>query len=713
MKCILVVMLPIVLLIEGIVMAETQPEQDLKIIAERLRVEFGDQAPGEDRIRSRLKSQNADGSWSSVDYDDVSRTHWSPQRHTRNLSDMACAYGATDHALAGDAALRDGILNGLTYWVNRDPQSDNWWFNCISTSRDLGRVLLILGDEIADDVRDKAAVMIRRSGYTRTGSNLTWEANNLMVLACSLGDAEGMQEAIDYLTKEIKITTEEGIQCDYSFHQHGPQLYMSNYGSAFSGNNSRYCVLFSGTSFALSDEKVAAISGLVREGQQWFVWGRQLDYHALGRQLDNPGATWRGREYLGISNRMISVDPENAEEYRQFSERLKGNVAPGQTGPRGNRHYWRSDIMVHRPGNFYVSVRMHSTRTYATEVRTNRENLKGYHLSDAAYFLMQRGDEFHEIQPTWDWRKLPGVTYRDTDDPYPYGRSAPRGGNTAFVGGVSDGKVGVAAMDYAKDDVLAHKAWFFFDQGFVCLGAGITAEKDEPVTTSLNQTLLNGEVLVLKAEQTELDRGQLAGKDVKAVYHDGVGYYLLGEQQTVVRADAQTGTWTSIEEYSSRKDPITQDVFNLWVNHGVRPKDGTYAYAVTPGVDGQQFGALADDLPFQILSNSVSIQAVSFPGLDVVQGAFFEAGTVVMSNGQDVTVDSPCLLMVSTVGENVTLSVSDPAQTLDQIRVKISGAFKGSNCVVNDGVSEVTVELPQDEWSGKTVQIELVNLEEK
>jgi chondroitin AC lyase len=711
MKFMIIVILPIVLLIEGLVMAQTQQKQDLETIANRLRSEFSGQAPREDHIQSRLESQNTDGSWPNVDYGDVSRTHWSPYRHTRNLSDMACAYGAKDHALGGSAALREGILNGLTFWVHRDPQSDNWWFNAISTSRDLGRVLLIMGDAITDDVRDKTAVMIRRSGFTRTGSNLTWEANNLMVLACALGDEAGMQEAIDYLTREIKITTEEGIQSDYSFHQHGPQLYMSNYGSAFSGNNSRYCVLFAGTSFALSDKKIAAISGLVREGQQWFLWGRQFDYHALGRQLDNPGATWRGREFIGISDRMVDVDPENADEYRQFSERLKGNVPPGETGPKGNRHYWRSDTMVHRPREFYVSVRMHSTRTYATETRTNRENLKGYHLSDGAYFLMQRGDEFHVIQPTWDWRKLPGVTFRDTDDPYPYGRLAPRGGNTDFVGGASDGQVGVAAMDYAKDDVLAHKSWFFFDQGFVCLGAGIAAEKDESVTTALNQTLLNGEVLVLKGQRKEMNRGRLAGKNITAVYHDGVGYYLLGEQQTVVRADAQTGTWTSIEEDSSREDPVTQDVFNLWIDHGVRPQDGNYGYAVIPGVDGQEFEALSDDLPFQGISNTSSSQAVFIPGLDVVQSAFFEAGTVVMPNGQNLTVDLLCLMIIRISGKKITLSVSDPTQEMDQIQMHLSGSFEGSGCVVKEGVSELTVDLPQDEWSGKTVTIELVNLE--
>ena len=71
--------------------------------------------------------------------------------------------------------------------------------------------------------------------------------------------------------------------------------------------------------------------------------------------------------------------------------------------------------MIHRTANFYASVRMHSTRVRAVEISVNRENLKGYHLSDGVYFLMQRGDEFHGIQPIWNYRKLPGLTYLNTD----------------------------------------------------------------------------------------------------------------------------------------------------------------------------------------------------------------------------------------------------------------------------------------------------------
>ena len=698
------ILLAIWVMTEGLAMAgEQDVKKDMQIIAERLQAEWTRRTISQAQAENLLGTQQADGSWPGIDYGDRARTRWSPAGHTNRLSNLAEVYRTSK-----DAAVRDAVLKGLGFWVKKDPQSDNWWFNCINTPMSLGRVLLLMGDAVPQDLIDATAHIVRRSTFTRTGANLTWEAGNLMVLACALGDAALMRESIGYLTREIVITPKEGIQVDWSFHQHGPQLYMSNYGEVFSSDNSRYAVLFAGASFALGDEKIAALSGLIREGQQWFVWGGQLDYHALGRQIDSPGAYGRGRNFAGISERMMAVDAEHAEEYRNFAQRIAGIQKPGESGPKGNRHFWRSDVMVHRPGHFHVSVRMHATRTYATEVRVNRENLKGYHLSDGVYFTMQRGDEFRDIQPVWDWRKLPGMTYRDTPAPFPYGREVKPNGNTDFVGGVSDGQVGAAAMHLVKDDVQARKAWFFFERGFVCLGAGIQAEKEESVTTSVNQCLLRGEVLVLRNGKTSgLTERRLSSQEFQGIWHDGVGYLFAGPQKVVISAGPQTGAWTGIEERSNRKDPVTLQVFNTYINHGARPADGTYAYAVMPGVDQEALAGLGDDPGFDVLANEPEIQAVGFPGAGVVQVVFWTPGQVSIPNGPDVQVDAPCLVMVRKTGDGLALSVSEPTQTLSRIQVTLGGRFAGTGAAIQGDKTVVAVDLPREEWAGQTVQVGL------
>ena len=723
--------------------------QDIDIIAQRLRDELIAAAQTEE-VTATLANLAPDGTWPDIDYADVARSHWSPGRHVMRVAHLAAAYRQLLFSADEGDALESAILAALTFWVDRDPQSDNWWFNCIHTPMYVGRILLLMGDTVPQPVWDRAVAIVRRSGFELTGANLTWEAGNLLVLACATRDADLLGQAAAALTREICVTTEEGIQPDFSFHQHGPQLYMSNYGELFSTDNSRYAVLFAGTRFALSDDQIRALSGLIREGQQWFIWGGQFDYHALGRQIDNPRVTWRGRGFAAICRRMATVDPVHAEEYADFAARVTGSQAAGAqaagaSGPRGNRHFWRSDVMVHRPGRFYASVRMHSMRTFATEVWVNRENLQGYHLADGVCFLMQRGDEYHDIQPVWDWRKLPGATCRETAEPLPYGRDLSLAGSTAFVGGVSDGQVGVGVMDYDKDGVQARKAWFFLPDGWVALGAGIRCSTGDPVTTSINQCLLKSEVLLLReGEVAPLTDPRFYSDNLRGVFHDGVGYYLLAPQHTVVQAAPQSGTWTSIEERSPDTAAVTQDVFSLWIEHGHRPaEDATsedasagdataecapagdatsecapsedaasedaYAYRVVPGLDGEDFAAYPDTSPVSVPANDARLQAVISSRGTLVQAVFHAAGCLILDDGVSVETSVPCALMLRRTKDGITLSVTEPTQRLETLQVCLSGHYQGCGSVVDPvvGSTTVTVHLPTAAEAGSTAQVML------
>lgn len=692
--------------------SESHIDQDIDVIARRLHEELTAETIPADDIETILALLAPDGSLPDVDYNDRARSYWSPGIHPVRIARMAAAYRQSLFAPDEGDRLKTAILSTLTFWVNLDPQSDNWWHNCIHTPKYIGQSLLLMGDTVPPAVWDKAVDIVRRggSGFTRTGANLTWEAGNLLVLACAIHDGDLLRQAIDALTREIRITTEEGIQPDFSFHQHGPQLYMSNYGELFSTDNSRYAVLFAGTAFALGDDKIHAISGLIREGQQWFIWGRQFDYHALGRQLDRHSATNRGGALAPICRRMAMVDPDHAAEYADFAARVTGEQAPGSSGPRGNRHYWRSDVMIHRSGCFYASVRMHSTRTFATEGYINQENLKGYHLSDGVCFLMQRGDEYHDMQPVWDWRKLPGATCRTTADPLPYGREMAKPGNTAFVGGVSDGQAGVATMDYDRDGVRARKAWFFLPDGWVALGAGVSGVTDDPVTTSINQCRLTSDVLLLHgARVATLDATQWRGDELLGVYHDGVGYYLLESQDIVVSAAPQSGTWTSIEESTPDTGIVTQDVFSLWIEHGARPSEGAYAYRVVPALPASDFATYNATSPITVLANDAKVQALVYPEEALVQAVFYAACCLTVDEGLAIEVDVPCALMLRQAQDAVTLLVADPAQSQSYIQVRLSGHYTGESCTYNpaEEITVVTVDLPTGDFAGQTVRVQL------
>ena len=69
------------------------------------------------------------------------------------------------------------------------------------------------------------------------------------------------------------------------------------------------------------------------------------------------------------------------------------------------------------------------------------------------------------------------------------------------------------------------------------------------------------------------------------------------------------------------------DVFTLGINHGVGPKDGSYAYISAGKTSAQRDEGLSKKNAIEILSNNPKIQAVRNTKLNVWMVTFFEAGT--------------------------------------------------------------------------------------
>jgi chondroitin AC lyase len=701
-------------LLDETVSDETMSEE-ISLIAQRLRDRFLNSVPQdlEARTRTLLEGQAADGSWPDVDYDDQSNTHWKPSRHLSHLETLARAYRIAEGVYTGDAGVKEACRLGLGYWVERNPISKNWWFNVISSPRQLSAVLLLMADEFPPELVAAAAVLVHKSGFTRTGANLVDEAGNLLVLACATGDEGLLRRAVDHISGEVRVTADEGIQVDDSFHQHGPQNMVISYGSVFARDQAGYAELFAGTSFAYSTEQIRVLSRFVLDGQQWFIRGRQIDYHAMGRGAFRGGKgshVWNARSFSTIARRLEAADADRADEYQAWARRVEGKEAAGWSGPLGNKHFWRSDAMVQREKKWYASVRFHSTRVYATETRTNRENLKGYHLADGVYFLLQRGDEYHQVQPVWNYRRLPGLTFLDTNAPIPYGSETPKAGNTVFVGGVSDGRFGAAVMDYDKGGVSAKKAYFFTPDGLVCLGAGISSAQAEPVLTSLNQCRLYTDITLLeKGKLVALQPEEVERDGIRAVHHDGVAYVLLDGQKVGVSARQQQGSWREVEAKAS-DEPVPQDIFTCWIDHGVGPNNAAYAYRIVPGVEAKDLPGLVNESSVRILANTPKLQAVYFEARQLTQAVFHAGGSLELPGGGVITADRACTLIWRRIGAEILLSVSDPAQHHRQLILHLQGRYIGRGAADLPVGTRVVVDLPQGEYAGQTVIIPLSSI---
>ena len=59
------------------------------------------------------------------------------------------------------------------------------------------------------------------------------------------------------------------------------------------------------------------------------------------------------------------------------------------------------------------------------------------------------------------------------------------------------------------------------------------------------------------------------------------------KEEVFLTAQTQSGRWYDINTSKSKKEE-KEDVFTLGINHGVAPKDGSYAYIVVPGKTSAQ-----------------------------------------------------------------------------------------------------------------------------
>lgn len=688
-------------------------------------------------IERLMTSLRPDGSWGDLGYANSTvkdLAHgtlggWgSTSSHLSRMANMARAYRTPGSRWHDDEQLRDKVLLALDYWLRNDFRNASWWQDQIATQERLADTLLLMDQRLSPEQRAASVKIMQRSQIGQwTGANLLWMAGNQIVRGCIAGQLEPVADAYRRIAGEIRIAggSDDGIKADNSFFQHGEQLYSGGYGMSFTDSCARLAYVARGTRFALPPEQVKVLTDFVLEGQRWMVWGSTFDYNAVGRELCRRNKDARALRQPCL--RLQSVCPERSGEFASFAQCLEDDSTGG---PVGNRHFWRGDIMVHRREAFYASVHMLSPRTVSSEC-IRGEGLCLQHLADGVTLLYRDGHEYVNIFPVWDWRRLPGITCLHSSGPLvppellvpPENPTREQGdqfairlnkavgsrGTRDFVGGVSDGVCGLAAMDFVRGPLLAEKAWFFFDREIVCLGAGIACAADDPVLTSVNQCLLRGPVALSDGRQsTTVERGRRDLGGMCWVHHDGIGYVFPEKTNVVLAAEQQRGDWHDLV-LSHRSEPAAADVFSLWIDHGKQVSAGQYDYVIVPGIESAGLEAYAKARAVRVLRNTPALQAVRHDELKLMMGAFYEPGTIGSGN-LEISVDRPCLLLVREKSGSLVLAVSNPENRPLTVQIEVNRHLEGDGCqwMGDRKLSRVVVELPAGEDAGKSVVRRLV-----
>lgn len=644
-------------------------------------------------IEDLLPNLQENGSWSTIDYTNKIRGGWPVKDHLQYVQTLAINYKNKTSTYYLDESLSKKIHKSLNFWLDNDFLSTNWHDQHIGVPELLLPTLFLMENELTKQQLAKAEVLLHRARIKMSGQNKVWLSTNVMLRSLLLRKSDSVAIASKAIQGELKIAKGVGVKPDWSYHEHGAQLQFGNYGLSYLEDMIKCYTFVGNTPFKFEENKIKFLRNLILNGQQWIIWKDRYDVSASGRQLFNNEQLKKAKRLKECIQKMKVLDKAYEIAYDQA---LDSKILSG------NKHFWKSDFQVHRTKDFYFSVKMSSKRVVGTE-SVNKENIQGYYLGDGVSLLTTNGTEYENVFPFWDWKKLPGTTIVQDKEPLPIIKFSGFKTNSVFVGGVSNGTNGIAAMDYDRDNLKTKKSWFMFDDKIICLGSGITSEKKEVVTTSINQAFLKGKVLIGKDNKIETNKGKRKDIEPNWILHDNIGYLFPEGGKINLSTQILEGSWNKVAK-RYRAVILTENIFKLWFNHGTQPKNKKYSYILVPNSSEEEMMDLNKTNPFKIV-NTTTQQSVATKDGRKVGIVFYKKGLSNFKGG--ISVDKPCVILIEGNLGYLNLAISDPTHNLTEITVKINGRYNVQNSKFYNGKTEFTVSLPKGEQLGKTIETTL------
>jgi chondroitin AC lyase len=687
---------------------------DLEIIRKRIIEDLLEPGINEKEIEKLVTTIKPDGSWPDINYIDTTRTGFQHSQHLAHMLDLSRALKKPGSKFYHDPSVKKTVSSALDFWIAHDFICQNWWWNEMGTPNWMINTLLVLDDDLTEKQRVEGARIANRANLeafgARPGGDLIQIAGMLGKQALFKRDEAILQRVIIVMASEIKISAGRGLQPDMSFHHRVDNVISTlTYGSGFASAFSYWAVKIAGTKFTFPEAAMKLLIDYYLDGiSKSMAFGSYPDLGAQNRDMSRKDALEKAG--TTIPENLLKASNYRRAELEELIKIRKGEKKPALTW---DRFFWHSEYFTHQRPSWFSSVRMHSNRQNGMEEPHNEEGLKMHHFADGSNFISLTGEEYFNIFPVWDWLKIPGATIVQSPS-LPHWKEIAKKGLSEFVGGVSDGIYGATAFDFksAHDPLKAHKAYFFFDNEYVSLGSGIASDAVYPVFTTINQCLLNNEVIVKTANnKSTLKKGRHDLKNVSWVSHGGVTYLFPSPVSLTVSNQTATGNWRQINHQAwATEEPVQKDVFSLWLDHGIKPQNAGYAYIVVPGINGEAIDNYKRKSEIVILANTTDLQAVQHKGLKTTEIVFYKEGSIKLSKYLSVTADSPCMVMVKTNGEKIEdLSVSDPTRKLTSLQLSVNTKLddKGEHWHAawnkEKKLSVIQIDLPKEGYAGQTV----------
>lgn len=380
---------------------------------------------------------------------------------------------------------------------------------------------------------------------------------------------------------------------------------------------------------------------------------------------------------------------------------------------------------IHREG-YTLGISMFSSRTGNFEYM-NKENTKGWHISDGALFLYNgdAGQFSNNYWNTIDPHRLPGITTDHTEGTN-YESGLAYTSDKDYAGGSSvEDLYATIAMDFhgQNTDLTAKKAWFAFDDEVVALGTDISGITKDTETIIENKQIRDdgSNALVVDGEETQAELGESSAAGVEYAWIEGnsgtdsIGYYFPEGEDLEIKREARTGSFQDINgavaDGAAGSEDVTRDYLSLAVSHGDGAED--YAYVLLPGRTEEETAEYASGSEIEIISNTAEVQAAADRSSGASGYQFWTA-----ASAGNVSADQASSVTMKEEDGTLKLGISDPSQTQDSVTIHVSG-YKNlqyvdgdQEAVVNATEDGVDITVDTSAGAGKTYELTLTYEEE-
>jgi chondroitin AC lyase len=655
--------------------------------------------PTASEVQNVLSILKTDGSFSDLNYADVAFAA-DLSVHLKRLQTLGAAYSNPSSTEYKNTSIKDKYFICLDFWITKNQTPGNWWYRHIAYPKAASPAIILLGELMKTEKPDL---------FNRAMDYLLWAylQNNYMEGANGADKIVGAYTATVLKRDDAQLSKMrmqiigliqiqskgEGIEADVMFGQHsgnGRQLYGATYGGEYIKSILAYLTTVNATAYTVTSKEISLLETLYLSGIQWIIYAKHMDPSQTGRQNSSTAGVG---SWTNMLSDFVLLNPPRKAELQTALERMQNGLSSKNPLLLGNKMYWRFDYMLQRGSNFFATTRMTSTRTVGAEAGNGQGN-NNYYGGAGVNYIFRTGNEYNSIFTELNYRQFPGITAEQDAAALPIPNWGAGGtNNNVFAGGVSYGKEGACGMLLDKRGITAAKSWFYFDDEFVALGAGITQTNGTAtVYTTMNQCIKYTNVdYVDDQTQKSLSTGTATLSKPKWVVQDQVGYFNLDNTSAfVVSAETRNGI----------------NIFTSAIDHGKNPANKDYAYVVKPGITASEAISYSANIPVQILQNTSALQAVKHKTLPITQLIFYKAGSLIIPGEYTVTATIPCALMIKQTGDNLEISLANPkceSSNPASMSISITKKLTGPGSTWDGTKSTLVFNLPQGNYAGQTV----------